>query len=83
MFPVSELRSVLEELTGFDPSGLSVAELAGEITEALHGIQTSLMAFGEADDFYHGIGHELGVGFVHPMGRLDDPPYAGIPTLDP
>ena len=36
---MSQLRSVIWEMTGFDPNDLSPTELAAEITEALHGSQ--------------------------------------------
>jgi hypothetical protein len=73
---MSQLRSVITELTSFDPDDLSADELAVEITEALHGQQMLEVAVAEwtknlTDRSGHvDLGYPSPTAFLKHRGRL-------------
>lgn len=67
---MSQLRSMITELISFDPNDLSAAELAVEITEALHGQQLLETAVASWVKSLSDRGGHVDLGYPSPTGFL-------------
>ena len=73
---MSQLRSVIAEMTAFDPNDLSPADLAAEIAEALHGgqlLETAVAGWVKnlADrGGHHDLGYSSPTNFLADVGRM-------------